>query len=140
MLARDAAAGVHAGAHHFCARGENALLRAGDALVEKQVRMQISVAGVEDVRDGESIRGGDRICLSQHFDELRARYDAVEDVVVRVEAAERADRSLAAGPQSIAIGLLHGETHLARVVPLADGLDGGRFLDCALLETVELDQ
>ncbi len=51
---------------------------------------------------------------------LRARHDAVEDVVVGREAAEGADRALAAGPEALAVGALDGLAHLAGAASLAD--------------------
>src|SRR5207247_1117143 len=71
---------------------------ARDLLVVEDERVEVSVAGVEDVADPEAVLALELGDPAQHLRELRPRDDAVLDVVAARDAAHRGERSLAALP------------------------------------------
>ena len=72
-------------------------------------RVQVAVAGVEDVHRDERVRVGDLVDAPQHLDEAGARDDRVVQVVVGRDAGDRAERRLAALPQQRALGVVGGD-------------------------------
>src|SRR5581483_1408062 len=94
----------------------------------------------EDVGDGEAVAPSDLAYLGHDLGQLGARHDAVEYVVVRRDAADGADRALAAGPEAVAVGLLRRLAHLPRPGPLAHGAGKGGVLRRRFPEALDLDQ
>ena len=95
--------------------------------------MQVAVAGVEDVDDDEVVLGRDRVDLAQHLEEPGAGHDRVVEVVVRLDAGDRAERRLATLPEQRALRRVGRDPDRARAVLAADpvddrdrGLDAGR--------------
>ena len=78
-----------------------ALGLARDSLVVEHERMQVAVAGVEDARDPEPVLGAELGDPAQHLGQLRARNDAVLDVVARRDPPHRRERRLAAAPDAV---------------------------------------
>ena len=67
-------------------------------VVEDQ-RMQIAVAGVEDVGDAQAVLLRQLAHAGQHLRQFLARDGAVHAVIVGRDAADRRERRLAAGPE-----------------------------------------
>src|SRR5207253_3049501 len=107
---------------------QNLLHLIREALVEHQDRVNVAVAGVEDVADTEAVllRGG--LNVPHDLRELRPRYDAVLGAVTRIaQAADRAERLLAGLPERHALGFGVCFANLASLVLLRDALDPIRF-------------
>ena len=66
--------------------------------VEQQQRVEVAVAGVEDVHHDQVVALGDRVDLGEHVDQPPAGHDGVVQVVVRPDAGDGAERRLAALP------------------------------------------
>ena len=105
VLAADHAAGAHAELQNLGARREHAAQLVCVAAVERDVRVQIAVAGVEDVRERDAVAVADRADRLDHLGKLRARNDGVVDVEIRREAAHRAEGALARAPEALALGV-----------------------------------
>jgi len=112
----------------------------GLAQVEEDVRVQVAVARVEDVGDGQAVVLADLADPAQHLGQAGAGHDAVVQVVVGPDATEGPDRALAAGPQQLALGGVGGRPQAAGLARAQDALDGLRQLGAALLHAVDLDQ
>ena len=105
MLAGDAAAAGDALVEDLVAGRQHALHLVGVALVEEQDRVDVAVAGVEDVGD----RGGRTsspivVDAPEDVRQLRARHDAVLRAVAGAEPADGAERLLAALPEQQPLG------------------------------------
>ena len=99
-----------------------------DRLVVEHERVQVAVAGVEDARDAEAVLGAELRGAAQHLGQLRARHDAVLDVVARRDPAHRGERRLAPAPDPRALLRRLGRVELERAELAADPLDRGRVL------------
>ena len=141
VLAAQHAAGGDARAHDRLAGGVHPLPDPGLARVEHEDRVQVAVAGVEDVHDDEVVLGRDLVDLAQHLDQPGAGHDRVVQVVVGRDAGDRAERRLAALPQQRPLAPASAATRTlrapcARPTPVDDrdrGLDAGG-------QPVELDE
>src|SRR5215218_6781842 len=91
----------------------------GVVVVENQ-GMQIPVPGVEDVGDPQAVPPGELGDLTQDCRELRARDDAVLDVVVVGDAAHSTESGLAGLPEECAFVVVLGHPDLRGLVLLAD--------------------
>src|ERR1051325_10675825 len=94
------------------------------ANVEKNARVQVAVAGVEDVADAQSVFLGNAIDEPQHRRNLRARDNAILCVIRRRESAERREGILAALPQKQAFLLRRRAPDFAGLHLHADLPDG----------------
>src|SRR5205823_12819059 len=83
------------------------------ALVVEQDRMDVAVAGVEDIGDPQALLFGDPADDAQDLGHLGARHDAVLRAVVGRQTADGAEGALAALPERRALGLVGGDAHLA---------------------------
>ena len=140
MLAGDRPPGVHAETHDLSPEVEHPLDRALLKLIEHDVRVQIAVAGVEDVRAAEPVLRREIEHPSHHLRQPRARHHAIEQVEVRRARADRADAGLAALPELFALLDVVRDADLARVVRLAGRDDCGGFHFHALRHAFNLDQ
>src|SRR5215217_1440990 len=91
----------------------------GVVVVENQ-GMQIPVPGVEDVGDPQAVPPGELGDLAKDCRELRARDDAVLDVVVVGDAAHSTECGLAGLPEEGAFVVILGHPDLCGLVLLAD--------------------
>ena len=110
-----------------------------DRVVEEHQRVQVAVAGVEDVGHADAgVPGevGDRL---EHLGQRGARDDAVLDDVVGADPPDRGERGLAALPDQRAVGRVGGEPLLEGAVLVAQPLDLGVLLLDLDRSTVELD-
>ena len=94
-----------------------------DAPVVEHERMQIAVAGVEDVAHTQAVLLGQRVDAAKDLGQLRARHDAVLHVVVRADAAHRRERGLAPAPHRLPVERIGRDAYLPRLVRAADRLD-----------------
>src|ERR687890_1597136 len=94
-------------------------LALGVVVVENQ-RMQIPVPSVEDVGDPQAVPPGELGDLAKDCRELRARDDAVLDVVVVGDAAHSTEGGLASLPEEGAFVVVLGHPDLRGLVLLAD--------------------
>ena len=99
MLARERAALVDARGEDRVGEGLRALVVALDRGVVEDERMEVAVAGVEDVADPQPVLLGELVDPPQDGRELRPRHDAVLDVVVGRHAPHRGERALAPEPE-----------------------------------------
>ena len=104
VLAGDRAAGVDAGLEDLLGEQLRALRLARDARVVEHERMEVAVAGVEDVADAQAGSLRELVDAAQHLRQLRARDDAVLHVVVGADPAHRGERRLAPAPDRGALG------------------------------------
>src|SRR5512134_3978984 len=104
VLAGDRAADLDALLEHLAGELLGAMQLVRVVRVEQDQRVQVAVAGVEDVRAAQAVLAlqfGDEL---QHRAEARARNRAVHAVVVGRDAAHRRERGLPAGPEPAALG------------------------------------
>src|SRR5207302_4070293 len=85
--------------HDLRARGFDALLELRISGVERNVGMQITVAGVKDVADHELVVFGDRADRFEDVRERGARHDGILYDEVARQSAHRAERLFASLPQ-----------------------------------------
>ena len=111
----------------------------GDRLVEEHQRVQVAVAGVEDVRDPDAARPGELGDPPQHLGQRRPRDHAVLDDVVGADPADRGERGLAALPEQRPLGLVGGDPDLEGAGRAAVLLDLGELRLHLGRRTVELD-
>src|SRR5262249_6027634 len=137
MFARDAAAAADALFQDFVTRLEYALDLFRVALVEQENRMDIAVAGVEDVGDAELVLAADALDLAENVRQLSARHDAVLREVARRQAADRSKGLLATFPQQQSVRLAAGPAYFAAFVLLGDGSDALRVGIQARLQAVD---
>ena len=96
-------------------------------VVEEDQRVQVAVAGVEDV--GHPDAGARRTSSpmrAQHLRQRGARDHAVLDDVVGADPADRGERGLAPLPDQRPLGVVGGDPDLERAVVPAEPLDLGR--------------
>src|SRR5215212_9409757 len=113
-------------------------LTRGVVVVEDE-RVEVAVAGVEDVGDPEAVLFAQVRYLLQYGTELRARDDPVLDVVIVGDGSHRPECSLPALPEQGALLVVLGDPNLRGVVVLTDLND---LVELALhlgLGAVELD-
>src|SRR5262249_1496527 len=103
VLAGDAAAELDAGPQDLAARLEHPRRPRAIAPVEEDDRVDVAVAGVEDVADAEIVARAGRLDAGEDLGEARARHDAVLGTVVRRQAADGPERALAALPERRAL-------------------------------------
>src|SRR5215472_12238259 len=139
VLARDGAADLGADLEDLAARLDHARFLAGDARIVEDVRVQVAVAGVEDVANAKAMRCRDLVHPRQHLGKARARDDAVHDHVRGRDAAVGAERTLAPLPQELALRLVARRAHLTRAAVAAGGHHTFGLTLHAVLEPVELD-
>ncbi len=118
---------------------EDALQRARHAAVEREERVEVAVAGVEDVGDDEPVALGDRVHAGEDLGELGARHHAVVQVVVGRDLRNRAERGLASLPDQRALGVVGGHADRADVVRPGRRLHGTRLRLHGLGDAVDLD-
>ena len=140
VLAGDRAAGVQAGVDDQAAQLLGALGLALDPAVVADQRVQVAVAGVEDVGHDQVVLARHLVDPLEHLGQLRARDHAVLDEVVRRDPAHRRERRLAHLPEQRALGLVARDPHVVGAAALADRhhlVEAGLAL---ALGAVELDQ
>ena len=87
---------------HLLARALDLVQDLAIAQVEKDVGVEVAVAGVEHVGHGQPVVLADLSHGGQDLRKLRARDDTIVKVVVGLDPPERADRALAPRPQQVA--------------------------------------
>src|ERR1039457_6202836 len=110
MLAGEAAAHLDAGLEDFASRVDCAADLIRCALVVKNDRMQIAVAGVKYVADAQVIATADVGDHAQNPRQAGSRNDAVLSRVVRREAANRTERAFTRLPQQRALRFVTRES------------------------------
>src|SRR5215213_11511025 len=91
----------------------------GVVVVENQ-GMQITIPGVEDIGDPQAVAPGELGNLAKDCRELRARDDAVLDVVIVGDAAHSTESGLAGLPEEGAFVVILCHPDLRGLVLLAD--------------------
>src|SRR5712691_7371010 len=122
VLARERAARVDAGLEDRLGELLPAFGLALDAGVVEDERVQVAVAGVEDVADAEAVLALQVADPPQHFGQLRAGDDAVLDVVIVRDPAHRREGGLATLPEQRTLVVVGGDADLPRGVFSADRL------------------
>src|SRR5208282_6395649 len=82
--------------------------------------MEVAVARMEDVADGEAVLFADPRNLLEGLGKLGAGDHAVKDVVAGSEATQGAKGVLAAFPEEVALAVVLGGAHFAGMVRMAD--------------------
>ena len=108
--------------------------------VVEHERVEVAVAGVEDVADAEPVLARELADPPQHLGQLRPRDDAVLHVVVGRHPAHRREGALAAEPEQRPLGVVARDPHLEGAAVAADPVDGGRVLLDLHGDAVELDE
>ena len=99
MLAGNAAAAGEALEEDFFAGREDPFYFFRVTLIEQEDRVEIAVAGVEDVDDADLVLRADFADAPEDVRQLSARNDAVLRAVAGAEAADRAEGLLAGLPK-----------------------------------------
>src|SRR5687767_8719983 len=102
--------------------------------------MQVSVAGVKDVRDSQLIPGSDVVSSAEHFRQTRARNDRVLDHRIRRDASDCAKRALARGPKLLAFGFVTCVPATARAILETNTSNPLGFKINPRLDSIQLDQ
>src|SRR5207249_6006824 len=110
------------------------------ALVEEEDRVDVAVAGVEDIGNAEPVAFGRPGDVAEDVRHARPRHYAILRAVVGCEAADGAEGALAALPERGALRVVTRHAHLAHAVPATDGGDPLRLRVEADRGAVELDQ
>src|SRR5918995_5844160 len=113
-------------------------LALGVVVVENE-RMQVPVPGVEDVGDPQVVPTSELGDLAQHRGELRARDDAVLDVVVVGDAAHSTESGLAGFPEEGAFIVVLGHPDLGGLVLLADLQHSSELFLYLSFRSIQLD-
>ena len=90
------------------ARQKNALHLIGVALVKKQDRVNIAVAGVKDVRDPQIVPLADFDDVPENMGQLGARHHPILSAIGGRETSDRPEGRFAALPDGDVFGLLAG--------------------------------
>ena len=98
MLAGQAAAHLDAGLENLAADFDRAPHLVRVAFVVEHDRMDIAVAGVEDIADREPIEAAEHRDHAQNVGQPRARHHAVLGGIVGRKPPDRAERALARLP------------------------------------------
>ena len=80
--------------------------------VVQDERVQVAVAGMEDVGHAQAVLVGQRLDAVQYLGQAGARNGAVHAVVVRRNTSHRRERGLAPGPEAQSLGLVAGDPDL----------------------------
>src|SRR6185295_5057263 len=140
VLARDAPAERDARLEDLPPGGEDTRHLVPIALVEEEDRVDVAVAGVEDVGDTQAVALGSGRDAPEDLGDARARYDSVLRAVVRRQTSDRAEGALATLPEGGAFGVIAGGANFAGSVLSADGAHALRQRVEAGRRAVELDQ
>ena len=106
VLAGDGAAHRHAEFEDLGAEGFGALQLVGVVGVEQDQRMQVAVAGMEDVEAAQAVPCRHRADGDQHLGQAAARDRRIHAQVVGADAAARRKGVLAAAPEAQALRLV----------------------------------
>ncbi len=139
VLARQHAADVDAELQDLEAERFGSLDLAGHIGVVEDQRVQVAVAGVEDIRNAQPVALLHLRHRAQHARQLAARDRAVHAVVVGAQAADGRKGGLAPGPEREPLALARRDANAARGVARRDrahALDEVVDFDCG---PVELD-
>jgi len=140
VFAGDGAAGGDAEVEDFGGESFGGVLLAGDAGVVEDERMEVAVAGVEDVGDADACCGAEARDFAHDFREGGAGDDAVLHDVVGGDAAHGGEGGFAPFPDERALGVGLRDANFGRGVGATDFVDvsheGGDFGNGA----VELDE
>src|SRR6476661_7377094 len=118
MLAGDRPADVDAQLQDAITELDRAVLVAGLVRVEQDQRMQVAVAGVEDVRARQAELTRPVLDLPQHARQRCPRNRAVDAVVIRRNAANGRKGRLATRPVQQTLGLVLRHANLGRAARL----------------------
>ena len=94
---------------------------------------------MEDVADAQAVLAARARRCAEHSGQLRARHDAVLDVVVGADAAHRGEGGLASAPDARAVVGVGGDADLARAVLAAHSSTAREILLDLRGRAVELD-
>ena len=106
VLPGQRATDVHADLEDRLGELLRALRLALVAAVVEDERVEVAVAGVEDVADAQPVVALELADPLEHLGQLRARDDAVLDVVVGADPAHRGERRLASLPEERPLGVV----------------------------------
>ena len=139
MLAGDRSAGVEAVGQDLVSHLLGQLRLTLDTFVVADQRVQIAVAGMEDIPDLQARLDFEGPDAAQHSGKLGSRNHPVLHVVVRRDAAHRRERRLASLPDPLALACIPRHLNVARTSVLTDLLDQAEQLRDFRLRSVELD-
>ena len=140
MLPGDAPAGGHAGLYYGCARLDHAIQFTRHAHVEKDIGVQIAVAGVEDISDFKTITLTDFGDFSHDLGQPATRHYSILNIVIGRQGPQRAKGLLAPFPQELPLGLALGHPYLARAIARANGLHQSHAPLGVLAHALQLNQ
>src|SRR5215218_3687820 len=138
MLPGERASVLQAGEHDLPGELLGPLGLSLHVVVVEDERVQVAVAGVEDVRDPQAVLAAEVGDLLQYLPELRARDDGVLHVVVVGDASHRPKGRLAALPEERPLFVVLGDPDLRGVRLLADVDDAIELVRHLGLGTVQL--
>src|SRR5579859_5134635 len=134
----DAAAHFGADLEYFVAGLAHALHFAGDLRVEEDQRVQIAIAGMENVAHAQAVAVADFANAPQHIWQFGTWHHAVLHVKFGTDAPDRTEGVLATRPEKLALGLVRCDAHGARMMLLANRYDGGRLFRDPLAQPLGL--
>ena len=112
----------------------------GLPLVEEDARVQVAIARVENVGDGEARIATDLPYPAQHLQEPGAWNHPVHQIVVGCQDAQRAQGTLAPGPQSLPLHRLRCRSYLAGTLLSTQRLHFGGPLLHLSSQAIHLDE
>src|SRR5581483_643021 len=127
VLAGHAAAEFDALAQNVMSGGESTPHLVRIAFIIKHERMNVAVAGVENIRDAQPMPLTARADETHHLRQFAARHHAVLRQEIRAQTANGAERALAAFPKVHALLLRFGHAHFAGAILFANLNDALRL-------------
>ena len=124
VLAGEAAADFDAITDDFSGGFQSALELLVVAKIVENDRVEIAVAGVEDVANAEAELVADFLDVAERLRKLGTRDDTVEDVDAGGDSAEGAEGVFAALPEEFALSIVAGYADFASVMRAANFVDG----------------
>src|SRR5919201_348256 len=95
--------------------------------------MQIAIPGMKNIGNTNVIAFGDVADVPQHLGEARARDHPILHIVARADPPHGAKGPLTTEPEQLALTVIFGDTHLARLMLAGDLGDLHRGLFDAVL-------
>jgi hypothetical protein len=114
MLAADHSPRLHADAQDLRARLDHPGQLVGITAVERDVRVEIPIARVEDVRELEAALVADLADPRQGLGESCSRHHRVMHVEIRCQPPHGAEGTLARAPEALALGVISRHLHALR--------------------------
>ena len=126
--------------HDFFTHAKNLVDLIGIPAIKQDQWMEVPIAGVKDIRDGEAVPTGHPIDCDKHLGQSRPGNDSIHSDHVGSEPAHGSEGALSAEPESGALVVIFRDTHLIGIVAPADFHDGFSCFIQACAKSIDFDQ